>query len=116
MNQSIYREAALVPVHVPKNIFRYVEHRDELTCPICNKENPRVYDYGTSAWVHKDSFFKKKLCTVFNRATIRGFWWWKVKCPLIGTHWHFKCPVCTCVWIVRKTNNDDLLKEVELLS
>lgn len=91
-----YRTQALVKYEdVPKNVFKYYvmnDRRDDRPdCPVCN----RVI-YKDSPW---GRWSEGVACYPTKRVVVKGFWWWRKRCPLPGVHIHFKCKTCGAISI-----------------
>jgi hypothetical protein len=112
-----YRTQAIVPLNTSASadVFRYYVDTSvgyQHSCSVCKKDFRTFYD-GVDQGAK---------CFRTKRVTVSGFWFWRKKCPLKGTHIHFKCRHCNAVSIAflkdppkMKVKNGSLLKLQMLL-
>jgi len=96
-----YRTQAIVEYEKPlANIFTYyVVKKDGYSasyCPVCGKR--------FTNWVGDTS--EGKACYPTKRVIVKGFWFWRKRCPLSGVHRHFKCRECDAISI-KCTDTDE---------
>jgi hypothetical protein len=88
-----YRTQAIVEYEKPPvNVFAYYIAKNDgyaMCCPICGKRY--TYWYGDTNGGQD--------CYPTKRVIVKGFWFWRKRCPLSGIHKHFKCRECDAIGI-----------------